>query len=129
MRQPSTRSQWLTAQVAAVAGEWAEALHWFETACKVYHDSGRHWYCARVRLDWAQVHASRGKPGDRQRAAELLREAQAVSRLTSGQVFIIPDTDGRRQADEKFGYIHPCASFPLSDLEIEIPPVGQIAGS
>jgi hypothetical protein len=31
-----------------------------------------------VRFDWAKVHASRGEAGDRQRAAELLREAQAA---------------------------------------------------
>ncbi|HOD93434.1 MAG TPA: FAD-binding oxidoreductase [Clostridia bacterium] len=45
------------------------------------------------------------------------------SRLISGDVFIVPDTDGRRMADKKFGYIHICSSFPLSDLEVEIPVV------
>lgn len=45
------------------------------------------------------------------------------SRLISGDVFIVEDTDGRRMADKKFGYIHICSSFPLSDLEIEIPVV------
>lgn len=39
-------------------------------------------------------------------------------RLVSGNIFISPDNDGRRLADKKYGYIHPCASFPLSDLEI-----------
>lgn len=43
------------------------------------------------------------------------------SRLLSGDVFIPVDTDGRRASDKKFGYIHPCASFPISDLEIEVP--------
>ncbi len=43
------------------------------------------------------------------------------SRLISGDVFIPEDNDGRRAADKKFGFIHPCASFPISDLEIEVP--------
>lgn len=43
------------------------------------------------------------------------------SRLVSGDVFIPELTDGRRGADKKYGYIHPCASFALSDVEIEIP--------
>ncbi|SES63442.1 Ferredoxin-NADP reductase [Natronincola peptidivorans] len=43
------------------------------------------------------------------------------SLLISGNVYIPEDDDGRRQADIQFGYIHPCASFPTSDLEIIIP--------
>lgn len=43
------------------------------------------------------------------------------SRLCSGQVYMPKTVDGRRLADLKFGYIHPCVSFPLSDLEIEVP--------
>lgn len=42
------------------------------------------------------------------------------SRLISGRVFIPDEFDKRRQADEKYGYIHPCCSYPLSDLEIEV---------
>lgn len=43
------------------------------------------------------------------------------SRLVSGDIFCPASVDGRREADLKFGYIHPCASFPLTDLEIEVP--------
>jgi ferredoxin-NADP reductase len=43
------------------------------------------------------------------------------SKLVSGKVFTPPDADGRRMADKKFGYIHPCAAFPLSDVVIELP--------
>ena len=43
------------------------------------------------------------------------------SRLVSGNVFIPELTDGRRGADKKYGYIHPCATFALSDAEIEVP--------
>ncbi len=42
------------------------------------------------------------------------------SKLLSGQVFIPEKTDGRRAADLDYGYIHPCASFPVSDVELEI---------
>lgn len=43
------------------------------------------------------------------------------SRLLSGQVFVPEVTDGRRGADKEFGYIHPCSSFPLSDVVLEVP--------
>jgi ferredoxin-NADP reductase len=42
------------------------------------------------------------------------------SRLISGEVYVNPDGDGRRGADRQFGYIHPCSSYPTSDLEIEV---------
>ena len=45
------------------------------------------------------------------------------SRLLSGEVFIPEESDGRRLADAQFGYIHPCATFPLGDISLEIPPV------
>ena len=43
------------------------------------------------------------------------------SKLLSGNVFVPEVTDGRRYADIEFGYIHPCSSFPASDLEVEVP--------
>lgn len=43
------------------------------------------------------------------------------SKLLSGEVFIPENTDGRRDADKVYGYIHPCASFALSDVSIEVP--------
>jgi len=44
------------------------------------------------------------------------------SRLTSGECYIPEENDrGRRWADKKYGVIHPCASFPLTDLVIEVP--------
>ena len=42
------------------------------------------------------------------------------SKLLSGKVFIPEELDRRRQADEKFGFVHPCCSYPLSNLEIEV---------
>lgn len=44
------------------------------------------------------------------------------SKLVSGDVFILPDNDGRREADKDLGYIHPCATYPLSELTVMIPP-------
>lgn len=45
------------------------------------------------------------------------------SRLVSGKYFCPKETDGRRLADEKFGWIHPCCTFPLSDIEICVYPI------
>lgn len=45
------------------------------------------------------------------------------SKLVSGEVYCPKSVDGRREADFLYGYIHPCCSFPLSDLTIEVPPV------
>ena len=44
------------------------------------------------------------------------------ARLVSGEVFVPERADGRRGADLKFGWLHPCASFPRSDVELEIFP-------
>lgn len=44
------------------------------------------------------------------------------SRLVSGEVYVPTRGDGRRLADLKFGYVHPCMTFPLSDCEIDVPP-------
>lgn len=47
------------------------------------------------------------------------------SRLISGNVYVPADADGRRMGDKKFGWIHPCASFPLSDIELEVFPITE----
>jgi ferredoxin-NADP reductase len=41
------------------------------------------------------------------------------TRLISGKVFA-PARVHHRQADQKFGYIHPCMSYPLDDLSIRV---------
>jgi ferredoxin len=43
------------------------------------------------------------------------------SRLVSGEVYVRPESDGRRNADKQFGYIHPCSSYPIMDLEVSVP--------
>ena len=43
------------------------------------------------------------------------------SHLISGKVYVPEALEYRRLADYKFGCIHPCCSFPLTDLEINVP--------
>lgn len=43
------------------------------------------------------------------------------SRLLDGKVYIPAETDGRREADKVYGYIHPCASYAVSDITLEVP--------
>ena len=45
------------------------------------------------------------------------------SRLISGETYIPASADGRRMADKKFGWVHPCVTYPLSDIEIEVFPL------
>ena len=47
------------------------------------------------------------------------------SKLVSGDVYIPEDADGRRLADAKFGWIHPCVSFPKSDVELCVYPIEE----
>lgn len=42
------------------------------------------------------------------------------SKLVSGTVYIPESIDRRRMADAQFGYIHPCCTYPTSDIEIKI---------
>ena len=41
-------------------------------------------------------------------------------RLVEGEVFVPETGDGRRWADKKFGYVHSCSTWPLSDCTIEV---------
>ena len=43
------------------------------------------------------------------------------SHLLSGKVYVPKHLEYRRLADYKFGCIHPCCSFPLTDLVINVP--------
>ena len=42
------------------------------------------------------------------------------SLLVDGDVYLSPEIDGRRAADKRFGYIHPCLSYPITDLEVTV---------
>ncbi len=43
------------------------------------------------------------------------------AQLVSGDVYVNPESDGRRAADKQLGYIHPCASYPITDIEVIVP--------
>lgn len=45
------------------------------------------------------------------------------AQLISGEVYVPEAIDGRRMADREFGYVHPCCSFPLSDIVLDVPPM------
>ena len=42
------------------------------------------------------------------------------TRLKSGTVYIPPTAEHRRKADAKDGFIHPCCTFPTSDLHLMV---------
>lgn len=44
------------------------------------------------------------------------------SKWISGDYQVAEKRDGRREADRKFGFIHPCVTYPMSDMEIDVPP-------
>ena len=43
------------------------------------------------------------------------------TKLLSGDVYVVPASDGRPAGDAANGWIHPCGSFPLSDVTLELP--------
>ena len=43
------------------------------------------------------------------------------SKLLEGNVFIPQENELRRWADVEYGYIHPCSTFAVSDLVLEVP--------
>lgn len=47
------------------------------------------------------------------------------SKLISGKIAVSSECDGRRKGDMIFGYIHLCSTYPITDLEIEIPIIEQ----
>jgi ferredoxin-NADP reductase len=43
------------------------------------------------------------------------------SKWIRGEYVVAEGRDGRREADRKFGFIHPCVTYPLEDMEIDVP--------
>jgi hypothetical protein len=68
---------WAEANLAMAEGHWAEALAAFETTVDTLGSRKLRWSRARTLIDWAEAHLARGESGDRERAGELLREAEA----------------------------------------------------
>ena len=58
-------------------GHWPEALAAFEATVDTLGRTNLRWRRARTLIDWAGAHLARGESGDRERAEELLREAEA----------------------------------------------------
>lgn len=48
------------------------------------------------------------------------------SRLIKGTYVAPKEYEHRRIADFKFGYIHPCSTYPSSDMEIDVPPIDEL---
>lgn len=43
------------------------------------------------------------------------------SRVISGKYYVAQKDDFRRAADKKFNYIHPCSTYPESDMKLDVP--------
>ena len=60
-----------------------------------------------------------------EREAEILSDALSagirLSHLLRGKVYVPKQLEYRRLADAQFGCIHPCCSFPLTDLVLQVP--------
>jgi len=41
------------------------------------------------------------------------------TKLVSGKIFMLPEVT-MREIDESYGYIHPCVSYPLTDIHIDL---------
>lgn len=48
------------------------------------------------------------------------------SKLLKGEYLVAENRDGRRAADRKFDCIHPCVTYPKSNMEIDVPPAEAI---
>jgi tetratricopeptide (TPR) repeat protein len=68
---------WAEANLAMAEGHWPEALAAFEATVDTLGRVNQRWYRARTLFDWAEAHLARDESGDRERAGELLREAEA----------------------------------------------------
>lgn len=44
------------------------------------------------------------------------------SKWLKGEYVVADGRDGRREADRKFGFIHPCVTYPAGDMAIDVPP-------
>ena len=53
--------------------------------------------------------------------AGIKAPSRCRSKLVSGEVYCPAENEGRRHSDVVNGYIHPCSTFALSDIVIEVP--------
>jgi tetratricopeptide (TPR) repeat protein len=65
------------AHLAVAQGDWTQAWASFESTVGSWARIGYRWYRAGALREWAEAHLVRGRPGDRERARDLLCEAAA----------------------------------------------------
>ena len=73
--------------------------------------------CVEPLLNSLERHTNLGlllNSGCRSGACALCR-----SKLKSGKIFMLPEVT-MREIDREFGYIHPCVSYPLTDIHIDL---------
>lgn len=46
--------------------------------------------------------------------------------LMKGDIYVLPENDGRREAGKKYNHFHPCSSYPLSDIEMRVSRSGNV---
>jgi hypothetical protein len=78
---------WAESKLAMAEENWPEALAVFEAMADALDHRNQRWQRARVLLDWAEAHLNRRVPGDRERAGELLREAEAEFRAMGAPLY------------------------------------------
>jgi tetratricopeptide (TPR) repeat protein len=66
--------------LAATMARWSEAVEHFEVALRMNAEMGARPWFAHTQYDYALALLRRGEPGDRGRAAELLRSAATSAR-------------------------------------------------
>jgi hypothetical protein len=79
---------WAEAHLAMAEGHWPEALAAFEAGVETMGRRKLRWHRARTLIDWAEAHLARGEPGDRQRAGDLLREAEAEFEAMGAPLYV-----------------------------------------
>jgi tetratricopeptide (TPR) repeat protein len=79
---------WAEAHQALAEGYWPEALAAFEATVDTMGHAKLRWYRARILVDWAEAHLARGESGDRERAGELLREAEAEFEAMDAPLYV-----------------------------------------
>jgi hypothetical protein len=102
---------WAETKLATAEGNWPEALGAFEAVADALDHRNLHWQRARVLLDWAEVCLSRGEPGDREGAGELLREAEAKFEAMGAPIYA-------RQVRARLDRVSPHGSSPQANKKI-----------
>jgi tetratricopeptide (TPR) repeat protein len=76
------------AHLALAEGRWPEALAAFEATADSFSRRQQRWDRARILIDWAEAHLARGESRDRERAGELLREAEAEFEAMGAPLYV-----------------------------------------